>query len=41
VLYPDLCGTNPLEVKALEADAPVAFYSDVMRWVEAMRGNGS
>lgn len=41
VLYPDLCGTNPLEVKALEADEPVVFYSDVMRWVEAMRGNGS
>ena len=41
VLYPDLCGTNPLEVKALEGDEPVAFYSDVMQWVEAMRGNGS
>ena len=41
VLYPDLCGTNPLEVKAIETDEPVVFYSDVMRWVEAMRGNGS
>jgi stage II sporulation protein R len=41
VLYPDLCATNPLEVKALEGDEPVVFYSEVMRWVEAMRGNGS
>ncbi len=41
VLYPDLCGTNPLEVKALEGDEPVTFYSDVMRWAQAMRGNGS
>lgn len=41
VIYPDLCGTNPLEVKALAADEPVAFYSDVMRWIDAMRGNGS
>jgi len=41
VLYPDLCATNPLEAKALEGGEPVAFYSEVMRWVEAVRGNGS
>ncbi len=41
VLYPDLCATNPLEVKALAGDGHVAFYSEVMRWVDAMRGNGS
>jgi stage II sporulation protein R len=41
VLYPDLCATDPLSAKALEGDEPVAFYSEVMRWVQAMRGNGS
>jgi hypothetical protein len=41
VLYPDLCGTNPMEVKALEGDEPITFYSDVMRWAQALRGNGS
>lgn len=41
VLYPDLCGTNPLESEALAGDEPVAFYSDVMRWVQTMRGSGS
>lgn len=41
VLYPDLCGTNPLEVEALAGDEPVTFYSDVMRWAQAMRGNES
>lgn len=41
VLYPDLCGTNPLEAEALAGNEPVVFYSDVMRWLEAMRGNGS
>lgn len=41
VLYPDLCGVDPLSVKALEGDAPVAFYSEILRWAQAMRGNGS
>ncbi len=41
VLYPDLCATNPLEVKALSGDGSVVFYSEVMRWIDAMRGNGS
>jgi stage II sporulation protein R len=39
VLYPDLCGVDPLEVDALKGDAPVTFYSEIMRWVEAMRGD--
>ena len=38
VLYPDLCAADPLSVKALEGGEPVAFYSEVMNWVQAMRG---
>ncbi len=41
VLYPDLCGVDPLSVDALKSDEPVAFYSEIMRWAAAMRGNDS
>jgi stage II sporulation protein R len=39
VLYPDLCGVDPLEVEALEKDQPVVFYSEIMRWMRAMKGD--
>ncbi len=39
VLYPDLCSVDPLETEALKGDAPVTFYSEIMRWAQAMRGN--
>ena len=39
VLYPDLCGVDPLETDALAGDAPVTFYSEIMRWAQAMRGD--
>jgi stage II sporulation protein R len=39
VLYPDLCGVDPLEADALKGDAPVTFYSEIMQWAQAMRGN--
>jgi stage II sporulation protein R len=41
VLYPDLCGADPISAEALETDRPVAFYSEIMQWVAAMRGNDS
>jgi stage II sporulation protein R len=39
VLYPDLCGTDAMETDALQGDRPVVFYSDIMRWIEAMKGD--
>lgn len=41
VLYPGLCGADALESEALAGDQPVVFYSEVMRWAEAMRRDGT
>lgn len=37
VLYPDLCGVDDVSVDALKSDAPVAFYSEIMQWVNSFK----
>ena len=37
VLYPDLCGVDDVSVEALKGDEPVAFYSEIMQWVNSLK----
>ncbi len=37
VLYPDLCGVDDVSVDALKGDEPVAFYSEIMQWVNSFK----
>ena len=37
VLYPDLCGVDDVSIEALKGDEPVAFYSEIMQWVNSLK----